>query len=686
MNLCESLTVTAKQFPEAIALIFRGEEYSYAELDRLSRQAAGFLQNGGVSPGDRIAIQLPNCPAFVVWYYAILRLGALAVSIGTRLAEDETRFILEDSGATGWVGVASASSDSLENESTDDRPRKNYFVSVDGKVCNSEPLPKLPSSQSDSSANDCYQAEPSDAALILYTSGTTGFPKGATLSHLNVRSNVAAFNHLCQMKRGDRVLLAVPLFHCFGQNALLNSVLNVGGTLVLQERFDLNESKRLIRDYAVNQLYGVPMMFHLLLESCSVQDLQSVNYCFSAAAPLPTLTSRQWLEKFGQPIYEGYGLTETSPFASYNHRNDYVLGSIGTPIDAVEMKIVHLESGEDCHPGELGEIVIKGPNVMLGYWNRAEETAQAIRDGWFHSGDIGRVDERQFFYIVDRVKDMISIGGLKVFPAEVERVIREHPGISEVAVVGVEENVLGEQVIAFVKLNAELAPESSAADLNDELGQFLRTRLADYKMPRRFVLVDEIPRNPSGKVLKTKLREMASHSPTKSSHSRTAADESAGSEVEAVSPAPAMVFPVDQPSLADGLAKVHPGARLKFTGEFLTELVQKVSGEDQPIDGEMTFMEIGLDSLMLVELGSELQIALRSETPLPASLLFDYPTVGDLAVYLLECATDPSPRDIGDNDRKPAATATSQSKTDLVSEVEKLSEDEALDQLMKELE
>ena len=285
-----------------------------------------------------------------------------------------------------------------------------------------DPLEK-PLREDAASESTLYDADPNEAALILYTSGTTGFPKGATLSHGNVRSNVHAFNHLCNMQSEDRVLLAVPLFHCFGQNALLNSVLNVGGTIVLQQRFDLAEFKRLIIDHQITQLYGVPMMFGLLHESCNVADLASVNYCFSAAATLPLQTSLAWQEKFGLPIHEGYGLTETSPFATYNHRDKFVPGSIGMPIDNVEIKIVDPETGDERSTGDPGEIAIRGPNVMLGYWNRPEETATAIRDGWFYSGDIGQLDETGYLYIVDRVKDMITIGGLKVFPAEVERVL-----------------------------------------------------------------------------------------------------------------------------------------------------------------------------------------------------------------------------------------------------------------------
>jgi len=419
MNICESLTVTAKIFPDRTAIIFGDVSFSYAALNQRSIAAATVLRESGIGPGDRVALMLPNTPSFAIWYYAVLRIGAIAVSIGTRLAHSEVEFTVSDCAAKAFIAGESAAE--LIRSLPETVELALPVADVDGDVCssgfsrNSEDFRLEAVLQTAGQTSNCdHNADPKDAALILYTSGTTGFPKGATLSHGNVRSNVHAFNHLCNMQPDDVVLLAVPLFHCFGQNALLNSVLNVGGTLVLQQRFDLNESKQLIADHAVTQLYGVPMMFGLLLESCSTADLASVNYCFSAAAPMPIQTANAWREKFSLPI----------PFATYNHRLKFVPGSIGTAIDSVELKIVDTSNGvagESCPTGELGEIAIRGPNVMLGYWNRPEETAAAIRDGWFFSGDIGRIDEEGYLYIVDRVKDMIAVAGLKVFPAEVER-------------------------------------------------------------------------------------------------------------------------------------------------------------------------------------------------------------------------------------------------------------------------
>ena len=585
------------------------------------------MEEQGIQPGDRVALKLPNVPAFVVWYYATLRLGAISVSVSTRLADSEVAFIVGDCDAKVVVAV-----DDCAGVELPDCVQHTIVTSELGDEFGEQHstrrrLASAPATDNNP-ADGWYDADPDEAALILYTSGTTGFAKGATLSHGNVRSNVSSFNHLCNMRAHDRVLLAVPLFHCFGQNALLNSVLNVGATIVLQSKFDLNEAKRLIAEHDVSQLYGVPMMFQLLMESCDTSDLKSVNYCFSAAAKLPIQVAQAWREKFDMPICEGYGLTETSPFASYNHRDHFVPGSIGTPIDNVEMKIVDTETGVDCPAGELGEIAIRGPNVMLGYWDRPDETFQAIRDGWFLSGDIGRIDENGFFYIVDRVKDMIAVGGLKVFPAEVERVLLDHPLASQVAVVGVDDAVFGEQVIAFAVL-VDNAPD----DAIQQLSAFASKNLGNYKRPRRFFSIDALPRNPSGKVLKTKLREQASELVAGSEDSESqqfAAEAFAPTHHDSTRPA----------TLRHSLASAFESERETVATNFLQQLVVRLADLDEVPTADARFLELGLDSLLLVELSTQIQVELGPEHPLPATLVFDYPRLCDLAGFLVQALSD----------------------------------------------
>ncbi len=668
MNICEHLTVPARLVPDREALVFESRRYSYAQLDALTIQAAELLRRAGVAPGDRVAIMLPNVPSFVVWYYAALRIGGVALSISTRSVADEVSFVISDSGARALVTDSTAlAAVSTALESSDIAVLE---VTEDASQCDGKPLPTdLPGSSA------WVDAKPDDPALILYTSGTTGVPKGATLSHSNVRSNVHAFNHLCDMRAEDRILLAVPLFHCFGQNALLNSALNVGAKLVLQRSFDLLESKQLIATEQVTQLYGVPTMFQLFHESCVPSDLASVRYCFSAAAPLPLQISERWLDKFGMPINEGYGLTETSPFASYNHHLKYLAGSIGTPIDNVQMRIVDSETGEPCPADELGEIAIRGPNVMLGYWNRPDETAEVLRDGWFHSGDIGKQDIDGFFYIVDRLKDMIAVGGLKVYPAEVERVLLDHPSIAEVAVVGLPDEVFGEQVVAFV------APAEGTANDEEEfiseIKQFGQDHLANYKAPRRVFLLEKLPRNPSGKVLKKVLREQHSASPS-------AETAMTGDALPSKSQLPA-------PQLAPLLAHTHKANWKREATTFIQTMVQTLTPEQELPPPEARFLDVGLDSLMIVEVSNQLQAEVGSDHPLPATLVFDYPRIVDLAEFLVETLSadkqtkEPAPKVDSPAAVVPASSDANPPGNQLQADVESMSEDEAYQELMREL-
>ncbi len=453
----------------------------------------------------------------------------------------------------------------------------------------------------------------------------------------------------------------------------------MGATLVLQRQFDLNQAKHLIADQQVTQLYGVPMMFQLLLDSCDPSDLASVNYCFSAAATLPIQIANRWRDKFGMPVNEGYGLTETSPFASYNHRLKFVPGSIGTPIDLVEMKIVDTDTGQTCGPGELGEIAIRGPNVMLGYWNRQADTEDAIRDGWFHSGDIGRVDEQGFFYIVDRVKDMITVGGLKVYPAEVERVLLDHSDVAQVAVVGFPDDVFGEQVVAFVvPANKTTAIET----LVDGVKQHAKDKLANYKVPGKLMAIEELPRNPSGKILKTKLREFDLNVGTwqvGDGHVETS------DHAEYDRPIASRIRP---PTLRDQLAVTHAANRTRVANSFVQQLVQEISDAEEVPEIDARFLDCGLDSLMIVEMSSQVQVELGSEHEVPATLLFDHPRICDLSDYMVGLLF---PDDLAGGlanqkfDAQVADQKTSEYRAAQQQEIVSMTEEQALAALIKEL-
>jgi long-chain acyl-CoA synthetase len=343
--------------------------------------------------------------------------------------------------------------------------------------------------------------EPDDPAALLYTSGTTGRQKGAVLSHGNVVSNYHATRHCIGACPGDRHALFLPLFHCFGQNFILNASLASGGTVLLHRRFDPETTPAALREQGVTHLYAVPTIYILLLNAgIAPESLPTVRYCFSAAATLPVEVANRWRERFGLAVHEGYGLTETSPFAAYNHEFAHRPGSIGTPVDNVEMRVVDADDAQVAD-GEWGEICIRGPNVMLGYWNRPLESAEALRGGWFHSGDIGFRAPDGYFYLVDRVKDMINAAGFKVWPREVEEVLYRHPAIRECAVVGLPDEVRGETVAAFV------VPHPTATLAPADVESYCREHMAAYKVPRRVEIVDSIPKSATGKVLKRVLRE-----------------------------------------------------------------------------------------------------------------------------------------------------------------------------------
>lgn len=692
MNICEHLTVAAKLFPDKVAVVFEQTTLTYVELDRLSQSAAEMLRESGITRGDRVAIMLPNVPAFIVWYYAAVRLGAIAVSISSRLAPSELDFLVSDCDARVFVCLEETS-DAIRDQMPE---CVDTFVPTNelGKTCHG--LDIRASAADESILVDC---EPNEPAVILYTSGTTGFAKGATLSHMNVRSNVAAFNHLCEMRPHDRMLLAVPLFHCFGQNALLNSAFNVGATLVMQRKFDPLEAKQLIMGERITQLYGVPMMFQVFLDTCEPEHLATVNYCFSAAATLPIQTSQRWQEKFGMPIFEGYGLTETSPFACYNHRLKFTPGSIGMPVDGVEMRIIDTDSGHRCPPGNLGEIAIRGPNVMLGYWNRPEDTSQAIRAGWFYSGDIGKQDENGFFYIVDRVKDMIAVGGLKVYPAEVERILLDHPAVSQAAVVGFPDNVFGESVIAFVVLVAKSGPgptgdDSDPADqqtldadghswarIESDILQHAQDNLANYKVPRQIIRIDELPRNPSGKVLKTKLRKMEIGIPSLRGGAQSP-------DSDPCSVATSQHRSDQTPTLRERLQQSHAASRRDIANQFVQRLVQTITNSSEIAEVETRFLDAGLDSLMVVEMSGQIQREVGPEREIPSTLVFDHPRICDLGEFLLQTIL-PSEETIVP---QPNSSSTNESGTkpdsgsSLETEIAQLSEEQALKELIKELE
>jgi long-chain acyl-CoA synthetase len=489
-NLASLLTEAAERDAEHTALKLDDTELNYGLLNEGSARIAGYLRAQGVEPGDRVGIMLPNVPYFPVIYYGILRAGGIVVPMNPLLKRREVKFYVEDPGQKvlfAWGDFAEAAEGGAEDGgATCVLVKPGEFEQFVG---GQEPVYEL------------SDRDGSDTAVILYTSGTTGTPKGAELTHDNMRKNVEISRGLFDAGPEDIVLGALPLFHSFGQTCGMNTTIAAGGTLTLIPRFDPGKALEIIERDEVTVFEGVPTMYSAMLhhEAADSTDVSALRVCASGGAAMPGEVLRAFEEKFGTQVLEGYGLSETSPVASFNHPDrERKVGSIGTPIDGVEMKVVD-EDGNDLPTGEVGEIVIKGHNVMKGYWNRPDATEESIKDGWFHTGDMAQVDDDGYFFIVDRKKDMIIRGGYNVYPREIEEVLYEHPAVREVAVVGVPHDELGEEVGAVVALK-----EGESAD-EDELRSYAKEQVAAYKYPRQIWFVDELPKGPTGKILKREI-------------------------------------------------------------------------------------------------------------------------------------------------------------------------------------
>jgi long-chain acyl-CoA synthetase len=491
MNLAANLLRSAARFPDHPAVRIDDYVLTYADLDDRSARAAGWLAARGVRPGDRIAIMLPNVPEFAILYYGVLRAGAVVVPMNPLLKAREVGYYLGDSQA-GLVFAGSGCAGEVEAGAA--RTGAVWQV-VDGGFGD-----ELASTPARSAVAD---RAGSDTAVILYTSGTTGKPKGAELTHAGLAANVEVFTtDLAGLGPDDVIFGGLPLFHSFGQTCGLNGAVGVGACLTLVARFTPAKVLEVLQRDRVTVFEGVPTMYVALLGAPDRGDFDAsaLRLCVSGGAALPVEVMRGFEEAFGCMILEGYGLSETSPVASFNHPDRVrKAGSIGTPIRGVEMRLVDRQ-GKDVPVGDVGEIVIRGHNVMKGYWRRDDATAEAIPDGWFRSGDLARVDDDGYFFIVDRRKDLIIRGGYNVYPREIEEVLYEHPAVVEAAVVGVPDAVLGEEVGAAVVLK----PGETVTP--QQIREYVKGQVAAYKYPRKVWLLPALPKGPTGKVLKREIR------------------------------------------------------------------------------------------------------------------------------------------------------------------------------------
>jgi len=494
-NLALNLTDAAQRDGRRCALKLDEHVISYAQLDEASARVAGLLRERGVRTGDRVGVMLPNVPQFAVAYYGVLRAGGIVVPMNVLLKQREVAFYLSDSEAKvvfAWHQFAPAAQAGAAEAGTE------CVIVAPGEfeqlLAGVEPVSEVIDRAAD------------DTAVILYTSGTTGQPKGAELTHANLRRNVEVMVRVFSITADDVVLGALPLFHAFGQTCGLNVAVCAGACLALVPRFDAGKVLETIERDRVTVFEGVPTMYVALLHHPERERLNvsTLRLCVSGGAALAVEVLRGFEAAFECVVLEGYGLSETSPVASFNQPDrGRKPGSIGTPIDGVEMRLVD-EQRHEVAPGEVGEIAIRGHNVMKGYWNRPEATAEAIdEDGWFYTGDIGRVDEDGYFFIVDRKKELIIRGGYNVYPREIEEVLYEHPAVLEAAVIGVPHAELGEEVGAAVtrKPGAEVS--------TDELREHVKGQVAAYKYPRHVWFVDELPKGPTGKILKREIKAPA---------------------------------------------------------------------------------------------------------------------------------------------------------------------------------
>ncbi|WP_025158554.1 long-chain-fatty-acid--CoA ligase [Leifsonia aquatica] len=504
MSVASILAETAHRSPESVALIFNGAEISYGDLWEQTRRYAAALRDRGIGPGDRVALMIPNVPDFPRVYYGALALGATVVPIHALLKAEEIAYVLRDSGAALLVCAAPLLGEGAKGAALVDIPVLS--VLVPDELAEQLPFPRLEVEAAAVEPVTTYvPRDPLDTATILYTSGTTGKPKGAEGCHFSLieQVNVLLAGTL-DVDPSDRILGCLPLFHTFGQTCVMNLGFRAGATVVLVPKFDPATALRLLNEHGCTIMTGVPTMYIALLEAAKTNpERPPLRYGMSGGAAIPVAVIERMKEVYGIDVHEGYGLTETSPVASFNHRGRPTrVGTVGTPIWGVDVEIADAEVDDriDLLPrGELGEIVVRGHNLMKGYLNLPEANAEAVVDGWFRTGDLGTKSDDDYITIVDRKKDMIVRNGYNVYPREVEEVLSTHPAVAMVAVFGVAHDTHGQEVMAAVTL----MPGTETT--GDELVAFAQEHVAAYKFPRRVEILEALPLGPSGKVLKREL-------------------------------------------------------------------------------------------------------------------------------------------------------------------------------------
>lgn len=521
-NLASLLEDTAAEHPDRTAIVFGERRLSYAEVDAVSNMVAGLLTSRGIERGDKVALSCPNLPYFTLVYFGILKAGATVVPLNVLLKGREVAYHLDDSDAKAYFcfeGSAELPIGKEGHAGFQEADGCEHFFVITADPAAPSPIEGVETLGAAISGQeptyDTVVTDEDDTAVILYTSGTTGQPKGAELRHRNMRDNCELGEKTfgASIDEPDTLLCVLPLFHSFGQTVIQNGGFRYGGTVVMLPRFEATAALQLMAQEGVTFFAGVPTMYWGLLGALDDAGVDAeavaakVRVAVAGGSALPVEVHKKFEERFGVSILEGYGLSETSPVASFSRLGqDVRVGSIGTPVPGVEMKLLQPETWDEVETPEgedpeqtVGEIAIKGHNVMKGYYGRPDATEEAIQDGWFRSGDLGRRDSDGWYYIVDRSKDMIIRGGFNVYPREIEEHLLTHPDVSLAAVIGVPHESHGEEIKAVV------IREKGSSLTEDELVAWGKSEMAGYKYPRIVEFVDELPMTATGKILKREL-------------------------------------------------------------------------------------------------------------------------------------------------------------------------------------
>ncbi len=496
MKVYENLLNAAAETPDTICYEFMGAQFPYSMAAAEARALASGLLKLGVQPGDSIGCMLPNIPPFVAVHYGALMAGCVFVPMNVMLQGREIEYLVRDSQIKVLVTYEMFAQNVADGLAHMKNPPKVFVVGAN--VGSYHPYHELLDHDPSFTPVDVDENLP---IQTLYTSGTTGKPKGAQITNANVIANLKMFESILPTEPGDKALCVLPMFHVFALNAVLNASIWQRTSVVMHPRFDVESCVRSLAEDGITSFAAVPTMYSYLLKHPQIREVKfpKLRQCVSGGAALPVEVLSQWEEVTGVPIYEGFGLTETTVSICINRPDRRKVGSIGLPFEGVDMQIWD----EEDHPlpvNTRGEVVVRAPNVMLGYLNQPEATAEAMRGGYFHTGDIGYRDEDGFFYIVDRMKDMIIKGGYNIYPREIEEVLYQIPEIAEAAVIGVFDEIKGEHVRAVVAFKPGKTLSTEAIEV------YLEQQLAKYKLPQEYTILPELPKGPTGKILKRELR------------------------------------------------------------------------------------------------------------------------------------------------------------------------------------